>query len=160
MIRLALLAALACDTGDETPKSDAERPVGTEASGPPHTAACTGDAPGPDVVIVSIDTLRADRLGFAGHPNARTPRLDALAEAGTVFRQATTPVPRTTPALASMMTGLSPHHHGSREVGDVIVEVDGQPWKLIARDRDIPELPGDGAVWLAWAPQDTLVVPA
>ncbi len=121
MIRLALLAALACDTGDAPPKSDAERPVGTEASGPPHTAACTGDAPGPDVVIVSIDTLRADRLGFAGHPNARTPRLDALAEAGTVFRQATTPVPRTTPALASMMTGLSPHHHGSREVGDVIV---------------------------------------
>jgi putative spermidine/putrescine transport system ATP-binding protein len=41
-----------------------------------------------------------------------------------------------------------------------LVEVEGEPWKLIARDRDIPELPGDGAVWLAWAPQDTLVVPA
>ncbi|MCA9489731.1 MAG: sulfatase-like hydrolase/transferase, partial [Myxococcales bacterium] len=71
----------------------------------------------PEVLIVTVDTLRADRLGYAGHAAARTPALDALAGEGRAFLQATTPFPRTTPALASMLTGLWPHHHGSREVG-------------------------------------------
>ena len=82
--------------------------------------ACAGPSvpsDAPDVVIVTVDTLRQDRLGFAGHTGATTPALDALAAGGRVFRQATTPIPRTTPALASLLTGRSPHHHGSREVG-------------------------------------------
>lgn len=74
-----------------------------------------------DVVILSVDTLRADRLGVGGRTPSPTPRLDALARAGTYFRQATTPMPRTTPGLASLHTGLWPHHHGSREVGEPIV---------------------------------------
>lgn len=72
---------------------------------------------GPDVVLITIDTLRADRLGFAGHAGARTPHLDALAARGRVFSQATTPLPRTSPALASMLTGRTPEGHGSVEVG-------------------------------------------
>jgi len=57
-------------------------------------------------------------LGYAGYPKARTPNLDALAARGHVFEQAITPVPRTTPALGSLLTGLSPHRHGAREVGE------------------------------------------
>ncbi len=72
----------------------------------------------PDVLIISVDTLRADRLGFMGHTNARTPRIDALAAGGRAYTQATTPVPRTTPALASLQTGLAPDRHGAREVGE------------------------------------------
>lgn len=68
----------------------------------------------PDIVIVTIDTLRADHLGAYGHTEARTPQLDALAERGRRFTNATTPIPRTTPALASLLTGLWPHHHGAR----------------------------------------------
>lgn len=83
---------------------------------PPAPPADPSAGP-PDVVIVSVDTLRADRLGFAGQPAAHTPALDALAASGHVFEQATTPFPRTTPALSSLQTGLWPHHHGSREVG-------------------------------------------
>lgn len=71
---------------------------------------------GPDVLVVTVDTLRADRLGFAGHDDARTPALDALAARGRTFTQAITPLPRTTPALASLLTGQAPHRHGSREV--------------------------------------------
>ncbi|WP_138465843.1 ABC transporter ATP-binding protein [Poseidonocella sp. HB161398] len=41
-----------------------------------------------------------------------------------------------------------------------LVDVAGQQWKLVARDRDIPELPGGGEVWLSWDPADTLAVPA
>ncbi len=74
----------------------------------------------PDVLVVTVDTLRADRLGFAGHAAAHTPALDALAAAGRVFDGATTPFPRTTPALGSLHTGLLPLHHGSREVGQVV----------------------------------------
>jgi arylsulfatase len=83
-------------------------------------AAGCGGRPEPrerDVVLVTVDTLRADRLGAYGLRTARTPHIDGLARAGTTFLQATTPFPRTTPALASLLTGLWPHHHGSREVG-------------------------------------------
>lgn len=75
-----------------------------------------GDAR-PDLVIVTVDTLRADRLGPYNAAAARTPTLDALAARGARFDQATTPFPRTTPALASLHTGLQPAGHGSREVG-------------------------------------------
>lgn len=69
-----------------------------------------------DLLLVTIDTLRADRIGVYGNDAARTPTMDALARAGTRFEHARTPLPRTTPALASLMTGLWPHHHGAREV--------------------------------------------
>ncbi|MBZ0114510.1 MAG: sulfatase [Thermoanaerobaculia bacterium] len=74
------------------------------------------------LVIVSVDTLRADALGFAGYPAARTPSLDALAARGTWFPNAIAPIPRTTPSLGSLLTGRWPQHHGSREVGDPILD--------------------------------------
>lgn len=70
----------------------------------------------PNLILITIDTLRADRVGAYGYAPARTPVLDALAARGVRFDSATTPLPRTTPALATVMTGLWPHHHGSREV--------------------------------------------
>ncbi len=86
--------------------------------------ACSSPAPPvseqPTVLWLTVDTLRADRLGFAGHPGARTPHLDALAARGRVFSSATTPLPRTTPALATALTGRLPDGHGSTEVGDPI----------------------------------------
>ncbi len=107
----------------------------------PHRARCSAHsgAKQPDVVFVTIDTVRADRLGYAGHSSARTPNLDALAARGQAFLQATTPLPRTTPALASMLTGLWPHHHGSREVGDrmnarrtIATELEQRGWRTVA----------------------------
>ena len=75
-----------------------------------------------NLLIVSVDTLRADALGYAGWPDAQTPNLDALAASGISFGNAIAPMPRTTPALGSLLTGLWPQHHGSREVGDPILE--------------------------------------
>ena len=77
----------------------------------------------PDIILVTVDTLRADHLGCYGYKIAQTPNIDRLAERGTVFFHATTPLPRTTPALASLLTGLWPHHHDSREVGQSISSV-------------------------------------
>jgi arylsulfatase A-like enzyme len=80
-------------------------------------AGCTLSRDRPDVVLISVDTLRTDHLGAYGDAAARTPVFDRLARQGRLFRQATTPFPRTTPALGSLLTGLWPRHHGSLEVG-------------------------------------------
>ncbi len=70
----------------------------------------------PDIILITVDTLRADRLGVYGYAAAQTPNIDALGYSGIVFANATVPLPRTTPGLASLLTGLSPEEHGSREV--------------------------------------------
>lgn len=74
------------------------------------------------LILISVDTLRADALGFMGHSEARTPVIDRLASEGTAFTNAVTTMPRTTPGLASLMTGRWPSGHLSREVGDPIAE--------------------------------------
>ncbi len=76
--------------------------------------------PRPDVWLLTVDTLRADRLGFAGHPGARTPHLDRLAREGVVFSDAQTPVPRTTQSIASIFTGRYPSQHGVLRLGDAL----------------------------------------
>ena len=75
-----------------------------------------GDAP-PTVLLVTIDTLRADRVGCYGRADAGTPRLDALATAGVRFTAAQTTAPITAPAHASILTGRSLPAHGVVENG-------------------------------------------
>ena len=62
----------------------------------------------PNLLLVSLDTTRADRLGCYGYADARTPRLDALAARGLRFAQAVTVAPLTLPAHSSLMTGHVP----------------------------------------------------
>ncbi len=69
------------------------------------------------LLLVSIDTLRADHLGCFGYTAAQTPRLDALARSGLRFARATTVMPLTLPAHASLMTGTFPAWHGVRDNG-------------------------------------------
>jgi len=68
-----------------------------------------------NVVLVTIDTLRADRLGCYGHEEIETPHLDRLASEGILFENALTTVPFTLPAHSSIMTGVYPPVHGVRE---------------------------------------------
>jgi arylsulfatase A-like enzyme len=85
------------------------------------SAACARPAPPadvpPSVLLVTIDTLRADRLGCYGDRAAKTPHADALARAGVLFEAAYTPVPLTLPAHATILTGLLPPAHGVRGNG-------------------------------------------
>lgn len=69
----------------------------------------------PNVLLLTVDTLRADRLGLAGHPEPVSPHLDRLARTSSVHARAVTPQPRTLPALASLMTGRAPVRHGVRD---------------------------------------------
>ncbi|HEY2252377.1 MAG TPA: sulfatase-like hydrolase/transferase [Planctomycetaceae bacterium] len=66
----------------------------------------------PNVLLITLDTTRADRLGCYGYAPALTPTLDALAAKGVLFERAYTPAPLTLPSHASMMTGLYPPEHG------------------------------------------------
>ena len=65
------------------------------------------------VLLITVDTLRRDYVSAYGEPHtAPTPRMDALAKEGVLFLDATTPMPETAPAHASMLTGLHPIRHG------------------------------------------------
>ncbi|MFN7144979.1 MAG: sulfatase [Myxococcota bacterium] len=70
-----------------------------------------GDAERPDIVLVSIDSLRADHLGSYGYPRDTTPNLDALAKDGLRFTQARAASPWTLPSHMTMFTGLWPTEH-------------------------------------------------
>ncbi|RFF29190.1 sulfatase [Wenzhouxiangella sediminis] len=86
------------------------------------TACTSGDDNRPNIVLISIDTLRTDRLGAYGYGRDLTPNLDRLAEEGVVFERAVTSAGTTWPAHASMLTGLYPRYHGVRRNG---LELDG-----------------------------------
>lgn len=67
------------------------------------------------VLLITIDTLRADRIGAYGDPLAQTPIMDALASEGVLFREAHSVTPLTLPSHASILTGLLPREHGLRD---------------------------------------------
>ena len=69
----------------------------------------------PNVLLVTIDTLRADRVGAYGYVNAETPTIDRLAREGVLLEEATVQAPETRPSHASILTGLYPYEHGIRD---------------------------------------------
>jgi arylsulfatase A-like enzyme/Flp pilus assembly protein TadD len=83
-------------------------------------AGCAGRAPAPpatpaNVLIVTIDTLRADRIGVYGARNVATPAIDRLAREGAWVPNATVHAPLTRPSHASLFTGRYPAEHGLRD---------------------------------------------
>ena len=74
----------------------------------------------PNVVLISIDTLRADRLGSYGYGRPTSPSIDRLAAEGVLFENAVAPAPWTLPSHASMLTGLLPARHGAIDVDRVL----------------------------------------
>lgn len=76
-------------------------------------AACGGPPEPPrNVLLVSVDTLRADHLGLYGYPRPTSPAIDALGAEGVVFDNAIVQWPVTTPSMASMFSGTYPHVTG------------------------------------------------
>ena len=89
------MVAAACATGPSTP--------------PP--------APPSNLLLITLDTVRADRLGAYGAAGAATPALDGMARAGVRFEQAIAAAPLTLPSHATILTGLPPTRHGLRHNG-------------------------------------------
>lgn len=89
----------------------------------PNPASNGGGAPlsdpvgPPDVLLVTLDTFRADHTGCLGNPNGLTPAIDRALRPGRIARDAYAPAPLTSVSHASMLTGLEPPTHGVRENG-------------------------------------------
>lgn len=74
-----------------------------------------------NLLLVTIDTLRADRLGCYGYSKVETPNLDRVARNGVLFENAIAQAPLTAPSHASMMTGLYPTVHQVRDTGGFVL---------------------------------------
>ncbi|HEX2486354.1 MAG TPA: sulfatase, partial [Myxococcota bacterium] len=98
-------------------------------------ATLSGCSRPPDLVLVTFDTLRRDHVGAHRAPGAGpspTPHLDALAARGRTFEGALTTMPTTSPAHASIFTGLHPRDHGVLRNGDRVPEA-------LAAERSLPQ---------------------
>jgi arylsulfatase A-like enzyme/Flp pilus assembly protein TadD len=82
-----------------------------------HALAATLPArkPAPNVILITIDTVRADHLGCYGAKNVQTPTLDALARDGIVFERAVSQVPLTWPSHTAILTGTYPFQNGVQD---------------------------------------------
>ena len=84
-----------------------------------------GPSPRPNVLLVTIDTLRADHVGCYGYRAAATPTLDGLAARGVRFATAVAHVPLTGPSHTSILTSRTPLGHGVRDNGGYVLPADG-----------------------------------
>lgn len=94
-----------------TERITAESNQATTPSRPPQSNA-KGREQRKLLILVNVDTLRADRLGAYGSPLKLTPAIDALASAGVTFENAYAASNHTRPSVASLLTGLYPSSHG------------------------------------------------
>lgn len=83
----------------------------------PGTGGKQIDGKGYNLLVITLDTMRADRIGAYGYKDAQTPNIDRLAENGVLFENCYAPVPLTLPAHVSIFTGKYPLGHGVRDNG-------------------------------------------
>jgi len=107
----------------ELPQDPLESPQAplseTESS---EVAVAIQEQPVRNVLLITLDTLRADHLSCYGAKNASTPNLDALASRGVLFEQAVVQVPLTLPSHASILSGTYPQVHGIRDIGGFVMD--------------------------------------
>ena len=115
----------ACGAEGPAAREAASAPLGE----PPPAVELAVDS----ILLVTVDTLRHDALGFAGNPRAETPTLDRLAAGGVVFERAYAHNVVTLPSHVNILTGLLPYQHGVRDNSGFVV----------------PEAPPTAASWLA-----------
>jgi arylsulfatase A-like enzyme len=80
----------------------------------------------PNIILIVLDTVRADHLSCYGYRRPTTPSIDAIASRGTLFENAYAPTSWTLASLASIFTGLLPHQHGA----DWAMPLNAGPWTL------------------------------
>jgi len=98
VVRRFLLVVVLASLGSAAPPKNTNR-------------APSGNAKPPNIILITLDTTRADRMGFLGSKRSLTPNLDALAQASVVFTRAYAQVPLTTPSHAVLLTGTYPQYN-------------------------------------------------
>src|SRR6185436_18188713 len=111
---------------------------GAIAGGSADAAPAISAKPRRNLVLITLDTTRADHLGSYGWKSARTPNLDALAVRGTRFVRCDTAAPVTLPSHATILTGLFPPRHGVRDNATFVLspKVQTLAKRLAARGYD------------------------
>lgn len=89
--------------------------LATVAGARPTKSPQRGLVAHPNVILITIDTLRADHVGCYGAKNVKTPTLDGLAADGVVFERAISQVPLTWPSHAAILTGTYPFQNGVQD---------------------------------------------
>ncbi len=103
---------------------------------PLETPAALAPRPAPwSVLLITLDTVRADRIGAYGYRQGRTPAIDALAAEGIRFARAQSPVPLTLPAHTSLLTGTYPPRHGLRTNGGYALPPEAETLAEILKAR-------------------------
>src|SRR5271163_4466998 len=103
-------------------------PVGNAAAPSNASRTTSGSAKPPNIVLITLDTTRADRMGFLGSTRGLTPNLDVLAKQSVVFTRAYAQVPLTTPSHAALLTGTYPQFSHVEDLGSPLA-------------KDVPYLP-------------------
>ena len=122
---LLLLGSTACVGGAASEPDEPAAAAAADPAAAPTAPVRTDRAREqglPSVVLVTMDTTRADYLGAYGRADAHTENFDALAASGRRFARAYSPVPLTIPSHSTLFTGLNPYHHGVRNNGDSVLE--------------------------------------
>jgi arylsulfatase A-like enzyme len=121
------------------------RPLDTTPLSDPVVTAVAPPAGTPDVIVVSLDTTRADHLSTYGYGRETSPSLTAFASDALLFEEARSTDGWTLPAHASMLTGLYPSRHGARAAGGWLAgqSIDGRrnvAFPLPPRQRTLAEV--------------------
>ena len=111
---LAIVALVGCTACGDGGARAGERRAG---SADESQAAGPSAPPAQNLILITIDTLRADALGFAGNEEVETPTLDRLAAAGRVYTEAHAHNVVTLPSHTNILTGRYPYEHGVRNNG-------------------------------------------
>lgn len=126
---LSLLATqIGCGDSPGENAAVAERPL-------PSPVRLAESAPADSVILITIDTLRADSVGFAGNERVETPVMDRLAATGRVFSEAHAHSVMTLPSHTNILTGLLPYHHGVRDNGGFVLAEEVPTLAAMLRER-------------------------
>src|SRR6202795_1659683 len=90
------------------------------AAGSAAKKAFAAKTQAPNIILITLDTTRADRMGFLGSERGLTPNLDALAKQSVVFTRAYAQMPLTTGSHATILTGTYPQFHLVNDIHDAL----------------------------------------
>src|SRR5262252_9489466 len=94
------------------PQVSPAAPAPAQPAAPPQAQPESAKKKLPNLVLITIDTCRADHLGCYGYARRTSPTIDALANESVVFERCYSAFPQTTPSHCSIFTGLYPYEHG------------------------------------------------
>lgn len=129
-----LLFFIGCGSKSKTESRTSSTPAATQSTATPVAFAPKAAQP-LNIVLITIDTLRADHLHCYGDRKISTPVLDGLAKQGVLFEHAVTQAPLTQPSHASIFTGTNPNVHGVRDTGGFVLKAPAVTMATLMRRR-------------------------